>query len=198
MVEAKIASTIIPISKDKKALILQYTSNHSLFPNLWTVPGGKMELDDGKRLTDVQEEHKLNYYATEKAALRELEEEAGIKETRNPNLLCTIYATKPNLLINSFYIRLYFKAKDIPVNINPKEHQAYRWIDKEELGYFNFVVDIKWELESVFDIVQSDMIECPTCGGSGQLGDYHIVNCYQCKGTGEINKKTHVPVFLNM
>ena len=39
--------------------------------------------------------------------------------------------------------------------------------------------------------------DCPTCNGTGILGDYYIVSCYQCKGIGKVFKG-HKWVFLNI
>jgi len=42
----KVSSTVVVISKDKKALIVQRPPNKS-FANLWTVAGGKLQDTDG-------------------------------------------------------------------------------------------------------------------------------------------------------
>ena len=114
-----ISATIILISKDKKALILQRNSTDS-FPNKWTVPGGKIEQTDGDFTHDVD----ACYYPAEYSAVREVEEETGIKVNWDKiEFLCSLYLKKINRFIISFYLVLDTDSKDIPVVL--ADNRAY-------------------------------------------------------------------------
>lgn len=95
--EVLISSTVIVISKDKKALIVQRPPDKS-FPNKWTVAGGKIQKGDG-----VLAGSNFLYFAAEAAAARELEEETGIKVPFTKlKFLCSLYAGKINRVVLSF------------------------------------------------------------------------------------------------
>lgn len=70
----KISATVIIISRDRKALITQRLPTVS-FPNKRSIPGGKIDPDDGQPLTKYP---MFRYYAAEFCAVREAKEETGV------------------------------------------------------------------------------------------------------------------------
>lgn len=139
-----ISSTIIVISKDKKALILQRPSNKS-FGNMWTVAGGKLDKKDGVTISED-----FRYHPAEFCARRELEEETGIKLWVDKiKYLCTIIAKNINRMIMSYYVVLDKDAKDVEVNIT-EETQNYVWITEKQVDKYNFIPDIGGEIKDVF------------------------------------------------
>jgi len=150
----KVSSTIIVISKDKKALIVQRPSD-KMYANLWTVAGGKMQDTDGILVADD-----FRYFSAEVCGIRELEEETGIHVfIKDLKYLCSIYAGAINRLILSYYVVLDKNANEIKINLS--ECQAYKWVTRDEAkgvkilkGHFvknyNFIPDIGGEIEEVF------------------------------------------------
>jgi len=142
MVES-VSATIIVISADRKALIVQRPSDKT-FANLWTVAGGKIQSTDGIPVTD-----NFRYFSSEVAAIRELEEETGIHTfIKDLRFLCSIYARQINRLIISFYVILDQYSDRIKIKL--RECQAYKWIERHEISQYRFIPDIGGEIEEVF------------------------------------------------
>src|SRR5271156_4940658 len=126
MKEMSISATIILISSDSKALILQRNSGDS-FPNLWTVPGGKLQDSD----FDFAASKDFCYYPAEYAAIREVKEETGIEvKMEDLRLLCSMYMTPINRMVISFYAVLDRSSKEISVVLT--DNQAHSWIDRNQ------------------------------------------------------------------
>jgi len=74
----KVVVTAI-IVKDKRFLIAKRSDDEEKFPGLWTVPGGKLHIDD--YATGARDTSHYWYNALEKALAREVLEESGIEIT---------------------------------------------------------------------------------------------------------------------
>lgn len=139
----KVSSTVIIISKDRKALIVQRPSDKT-FPNLWTVAGGKLKEGDG-----ILAGTGFFYFISEYCAVRELHEETGIYvHFSRLKYLCSLYAKEINRLVLSFYVVLDVNADEIEINLS--ECQNYKWITKDEIKDYNFIPDIGGEIEEIF------------------------------------------------
>jgi 8-oxo-dGTP pyrophosphatase MutT (NUDIX family) len=139
----KVSATIIVISKDRKALIVQRPPDKT-FPNLWTVAGGKMQDNDG-----VLAGNNFLYFSAEFAAVRELREETGITVPFSRiKYLCSLYAGQIKRLVLSYYIVIDKNADEIEIKLD--ECQTYRWITKNQIKEFDFIPDIGGEIEEVF------------------------------------------------
>jgi 8-oxo-dGTP pyrophosphatase MutT (NUDIX family) len=139
----KVSSTIIVISKDKKALIVQRASDGT-FPNLWTVAGGKISDTDGILVSED-----FRYFSAEVCAVRELKEETGIHTyVSELKYLCSIYAGAINRLVLSYYVVLDKNADEIAIELT--ESQDYKWITEEQIDNFKFIPDIGGEIRDVF------------------------------------------------
>ena len=139
-----ISATIIIISKDRKALILQRNPGDS-FPNKWTVPGGKIKDTDG----DFTNGKDFCYYPAEHSAVREVLEETGIKiDVNDLKFLCTLYLTAINRFIVSFYAVSDKNSDDMKVILSG--NQSYAWIKREEIKNYDFIPDIGGEIEAVY------------------------------------------------
>jgi 8-oxo-dGTP pyrophosphatase MutT (NUDIX family) len=145
--ELDVSCTVIVISKDLKALIVQRPANKS-FPNKWTVAGGKIKIGDGERITET-----FYYHPAEECARRELFEETGIHIWHMPlQYLDSIYTTETNRLILSFYIIMDKDAKDFKITLD--ECQDYKWLTEENIKEYRialkFIPDIGGEILEVF------------------------------------------------
>jgi len=150
----KVSSTVIVISRDRKALIVQRPPDKT-FANMWTVAGGKISDTDGIPVT-----RNFRYFSAEVCAIRELEEETGIHVfIKDLKYLCSVYAGAINRLIISYYVILNKNADEIEIKLS--ECQAYKWVTRDEAignhfskGYvvknYNFIPDIGGEIEEVF------------------------------------------------
>jgi len=145
----KVSATIIVISRDNKALIVQRPPDKA-FANLWTVAGGKLQDTDG---TPIGSD--FHYFAVEKCAIRELREETGIDVyNKELHFLCSIYAGQINRLIISFYVILDKDSDEIKIKLT--ECQDYRWIEKYLIPSYKFIPDIGGEIEEVFERLEQE------------------------------------------
>jgi 8-oxo-dGTP pyrophosphatase MutT (NUDIX family) len=139
----KVSATMIVISADRKALIVQRPPDKT-FANLWTVAGGKLQSEDG---TPIGQD--FRYFAVEKCAIRELKEETGIDAyNKELHFLCSIYAGQINRLIISFYVVIDGTSDEIKIKL--AECQAYKWITRDQIKDYKFIPDIGGEIEEVF------------------------------------------------
>lgn len=146
-----ISATVIVISQDMKALIIQRPLNKS-FSGLWGVTGGKLNNEDGHVVSDS-----FRYFPAEDCAIRELYEETGIHVIRESlNYLCSIITLgEIKRLILSYYIVLDRNAVDVKIKIENSESQDYKWVTKEELKLYNFIVDIGGEITEVLEKIEN-------------------------------------------
>lgn len=150
LTEMKVSATVIVISKDKKVLIIQRLVSEKNFPNFWTVAGGKIKSIDGIEITNG-----FMYFATEYCAVRELEEETGIKISLNDlKFLCSIVAPQINRLIISYYVVLNKCANE--VKLTPHDCQGCRWVPDHLVDSYNFIPDIGGEIHHAFDKLKNN------------------------------------------
>ena len=76
---AHFVSATAIINKDGKYLITKRSPNEKAFPNMWTVPGGKISVEDYANLPKPTPS--AWYGAIEEALKREVKEEAGLNGT---------------------------------------------------------------------------------------------------------------------
>ena len=146
-----ISATVIVISRDMKALILQRLPTEKNFPNLWTVAGGKLKATDGDFICDG-----FYYNTAEEAACRELYEETGLlRGYTRPRLkyLCSITSLEATRrLILSYYLIIDVDANEL--HIETENGQNYKWITESEIKNYEFIIDIGGEIKKVFKIIE--------------------------------------------
>lgn len=148
----KVSATVIVISRDNKTLILQRPPDKA-FPNLWTVAGGKIQDEDGKKITEG-----FLYNSVEYCARRECFEETGIHIWFMPlHYLCSITTIwgDTRRVILSFYVKMDKDAKDLIIKLD--ECQAYKWIEENEIQNYKFIPDIGGEIKEVFRILKKEL-----------------------------------------
>lgn len=150
----KVSATVIVISRDNKALIVQRPPDKA-FPNLWTVAGGKLQDTDGYTLPDQKG---FRYDSLESCARRELFEETGIKivveKLRYLTSITAIWGDTRRVIV-SFYVCLGQNAEDIRIKLS--ECQDYKWIPYYLVDSYDFIPDIGGEIKYAFKLCQAEI-----------------------------------------
>lgn len=137
----EVAITAIVV-KDGKFLIAKRASTKKRFPNLWTVPGGKLETSDYLSLPKDTQEYWYN--VLERTLKREVEEEVGIgiKNVGYVTSLATVHADgSPSLVISCLA-----EYESGEVELQPEELSEYAWVTLEEAQSYLLIDGIYDEL----------------------------------------------------
>lgn len=146
----RIALTAI-IHKDGKYLILKRSPDKKAFPNMWTVPGGGLEVDDYIDTPKTTNDHW--YYAIENALRREVREECGL-EIEKPKYLLDIAFIRPDgipVVILSYYAE--YQSGEVTVCGGSVDSA---WITAEEVKDYDLIDGIAEEIEMVEKIRQEE------------------------------------------
>ena len=130
------------IVKDGKYLITRRSLNKKRFPGKWTVPGGKLEINDYKDLPKETEHYWYNVF--EKVLKREVKEEVGIeiKNIEYITSLATIHDDgSPSLVISC--IAKYVSGK---IQLQEDETDKYAWVSLEEAKNYDLLDGIYDEM----------------------------------------------------
>ena len=130
------------IVKDGKYLITKRSAMKPRFPNMWTVPGGKLEVDDYRNLPKDTKDYWYN--VLEQVLRREVREEVGleVKNIEYVTSLATIHADKaPSLVISC--MADYSSGE---VTLQETETDKFAWVTLEEAKSYDLLVGIYDEL----------------------------------------------------
>ncbi len=130
------------VIKDGKYLIAKRSLEEKAFPGLWTVPGGKIEVDDYKDLPKDTGSHWYNIF--ENALRREVMEETGI-EIDNIRYLTSLAFFRPDG-IPTIVVSLFADFADGEVVLN-SELSDFAWVTPEEAQEYEFIEGILEEIE---------------------------------------------------
>ena len=130
------------VIKDGKYLIAKRSMEEKAFPGLWTVPGGKIEVDDYKSLPKDTGSHWYNVF--ENALRREVMEEVGI-EIGNIRYLTSLAFFRPDG-IPTIVVSFFADYSDGDVVLND-ELSEFVWVTLEEAREYEFIEGIFEELE---------------------------------------------------
>ncbi len=130
------------VIKDGKYLIAKRSLEEKAFPGLWTVPGGKIEVDDYKDLPRDTGSHWYNIF--ENALRREVMEETGI-EIDNIRYLTSLAFFRPDG-IPTIVVSLFADFADGEVVLN-SELSDFAWVTLEEAQEYEFIEGILEEIE---------------------------------------------------
>ena len=126
------------LMRNGKVLILQRHKNEDIYPNMWELPSGKRELLE----------------SSENSLIREVREETGLDvKAVIPFSVFDYQIEKPDEVRDSTQINFLV----IPVNdkdvVLSKEHQAFAWINKEEIDKYNLTEATKKVIRKAFEII---------------------------------------------
>lgn len=130
------------IIKDGKFLITKRSAKEKSFPNQWTVPGGKLELNDYKQRPKDTSSHWYN--VLEDLLKREVEEETALK-IKNIRYLTSLVFIRPDG-IPTITISLFADYDSGDVKLCP-ELTDYAWVTLEEAKNYDLIEGIYEELE---------------------------------------------------
>jgi len=143
------------IIRDGKFLITKRSNKEKAFPGLWTVPGGKLELNDySNRNADTSAGQWYNI--VEDLLKREVKEETNL-EIKNIKYLTSLSFIRPDN-IPVFTISMYAEHLNGEVRLN-KETTDYKWITLEEAKNYDLIPGIYEELVMLSRILKGEQIE---------------------------------------
>lgn len=130
------------VVKNGKFLITQRSEDKSRFPEMWTVPGGKLETDDYINLEKDTEHHWYNIL--EKVIEREVKEEVNldIEHVEYVTSLAMVHEDgAPSLIIS---VMADYAGGDI--ELEPSETVDHAWVSVEEAKDYDLIDGIYDEL----------------------------------------------------
>lgn len=150
MEDKHIVSVTGIIIKDGKYLITQRDKNKKAFPGKWTVPGGRMEVEDYIHLPKDTKDHW--YSVLEKVLRREVKEEVGIDIEDIKYLISMTFlrGEDPTLIIS-----MYANYKSGQVVLN-QESIDFAWVSLEEAKNYDLIEGIYEELVMLDKILHGE------------------------------------------
>lgn len=131
------------IIKDGKYLIAKRSENEKAMPGLWTVPGGKLEVEDYSKLPKDTGDHWYN--VAEKLLKREVKEEVNL-EIKNIQYLTSISFIRPD---NIPVVILSFHADYAGGEVELEEEALteFAWVTLSEAKNYKLIEGIYEEIE---------------------------------------------------
>lgn len=134
------------IRKDGKYLICKRSPKEKAFPNMWCVPGGKIEKGDFVNTPKDTKDHWLDIF--EKILEKEIYEETNIK-IKNIGYCSSLVFIRPNGF-STIIVSLYADYASGNVEMKqPDELVDYAWVDLDEAKDYDLIENIYEQLEKV-------------------------------------------------
>ena len=141
------------VIKDGKFLITKRASTEKAFPNQWTVPGGKLELNDYSSRPKDTSSHWYNIF--ENLLKREVEEETNLK-IKNLRYLTSMSYIRPDN-IPTIIVSLFADHAEGDVKLCSALTE-YAWVSLEEAKKYDLISGIYEEIEMVADFFKGNSI----------------------------------------
>jgi len=142
------------VVKDGKYLIAKRSPNEKVFPNQWTVPGGKMETDDYTRRPKDTDEHWYNVF--EHVVRREVDEEVNLK-IKNLKYLTSLSFIRPDN-VPVIVVSLYADYHEGDVKLC-EDLTEYAWVTLEEAKNYDLIAGIYEELVMLDKVLKGEQVE---------------------------------------
>ena len=139
------------IEKDGKFLIAKRSANEKVFPNKWTVPGGKFVYSEYKDLPRTSENHLQWYNVVEFVCRKEVREEVEL-EIEKPSYVTDLVFVRPDgypVVTLSFWA----KYKSGEVNLN-NEMSEFAWVTAQEAKSYDMIDGIPEEIEEAEHLIK--------------------------------------------
>lgn len=151
----RITSTAIVVKGDRY-LIVKRSPEKKVFPGMWTVPGGGLEVDDYIN-TPVTTKAGQWYFGIERSLKREIKEEVGLTDLgRMKYLLDIVFIRSDGIpaIVLSFYCD--YRSGEVKLN---EENIEYKWVTFEEAKKYQLIPGILGEIEMVDKIIKGQDID---------------------------------------
>jgi 8-oxo-dGTP diphosphatase len=142
------------IVKDGKFLITKRAPAEKAFPNKWTVPGGKIEVNEYRSRPKDTSAHWYN--VLEQALRREIKEETSLS-VKNIRYLTSLAFERPDN-IPVVVISLYADPVEGEIKLS-KELTEYKWVTLEEARDYELIEGIYEELEMLDKVLKGEHVE---------------------------------------
>ena len=132
------------IVRDGKFLIAKRAGNEKAYPNMWTVPGGKLVLSEYKDLPKTTGD--AWYNIMEWVLRKEVREEVGL-EVETPRFLADLAFVRPDgypVVTLSYWC--HYRSGEVVLDSALTE---YAWVTAEEAKDYELIEGIRGELETV-------------------------------------------------
>ena len=142
------------IVKDGKYLIAKRSSEEKVMPNLWTVPGGKLEMKD---YIYRHKDTALHWYnVLENVLKREVMEETDL-EIKNIGYVTSMVFLRPEG-IPTLVISLFADHKQGEVKLSD-ELTEHAWVTLEQAKDYNLIEGIYEEIEMLDRLLKGKKLE---------------------------------------
>ena len=141
------------IVKDGKYLITKRAPTEKAFPNQWTVPGGKLELDDYAKRPKDTSAHWYNVF--EDVLKREVTEEVGLTMKNIRYLTSLSYIRSDN--IPTIIVSLFADHHKRDVKLCPALTD-HAWVTLEESRNYDLIEGIYEELEMLDRLLKGEEV----------------------------------------
>lgn len=141
------------VVKDGKYLITKRAEWEKAFPGKWTVPGGKLEVDD--YINEPKDTSDHWYNISEKLLKREVKEETGL-EIKDIKYLTSMTFIRPDN-IPVFVISLYADHARGDVKLSD-DMTDFAWVSLEEAKNYDLIEGIYEELEMLDKLLKGEHI----------------------------------------
>ncbi|MCX6711724.1 MAG: NUDIX domain-containing protein [Candidatus Woesearchaeota archaeon] len=141
------------IVKDGKYLITKRSPNEKAFPNLWTVPGGKLEMNDYSTRPKDTNSHWYNIF--EDLLRREVMEETGLKIKNFGYVTSLSYIREDG--IPTLIVSLFADHDDGEIKLCSALTE-YVWVTLEEAKNYDLIEGIYEELEMLDKLLKGEKI----------------------------------------
>ena len=138
------------IIKGDKFLIMKRAAHEKAFPNMWTVPGGKLVYNEYSKLP-YKTKYPQWYDLVEWVLRKEVKEEANI-EIKKPEYLCDLVFVRPDgfpVVTLSYWAK--YKSGTVKVG---KDLTDYAWVTLKEAKKYDLIDGIWDELRQVSNIIK--------------------------------------------
>ena len=139
------------IIKDDKFLITKRSANEKTFPNQWTVPGGKIELND--YLSRPKDTSVQWYHVFENVLKREVKEEVNL-EIKNIQYLTNLAFMRPDN-IPTIVVSLFADYAGGKIKLD-KSLSEYAWVSLKEAQEYDLIDGIYEELVMLDKVLKGE------------------------------------------
>ncbi len=140
------------VVKDDKFLIMKRAAHEIAYPNMWTVPGGKVVYKEYSKLPSTSPKFPQWYNVIEWVLKKEIKEEASV-EIEKPEYLCDLIFVRPDgfPVVTLSYWAHYKSGEAKP----GKDLTDAKWVTLEEAKKYDLIDGIWEELRDVSEIIKS-------------------------------------------